>query len=250
MGDRDWSEFIETPPQMFVSPAFLADDYQHGQSDPTPDFLQPPDVHQCSELFSNGQNTQSVSVQPAEFSEIENRALLITNIPPNAPQTEIDEFIVQRSAVRSVDVSGLSRGIITVEYYDLRDAQSMKRSRNGSRIAGSPVSVCFAPLQPIIDQKNPPNNGTIVVFHLPTTISEQHIEELFQTFGDIRQIRATPTKPTQRFIEYWDVRASEEALARCNGKYVMGSRLSIEFSLPGGFRKSMQRPDQSGPGRR
>ncbi|OHT01623.1 hypothetical protein TRFO_07540 [Tritrichomonas foetus] len=179
-----------------------------------------------------------------EYSEIENRTLLIANVSPEITPDEIESTFNPYKSAKVIDQSNLANGILTIEYYDLRHAQTIKRITNGSTVHGTAIIVSYAPLQRIEDPRKPPNNGTIVVFHLPSGINDQHIESSFSQFGEIRQIRGTPTKPTQRFIEYWDTRAAEAALNNLSGKYVMGSRVSIEFSLPGGFRRNVQRVDQ------
>jgi RNA recognition motif-containing protein len=112
-------------------------------------------------------------------------------------------------------------------------------------IRGCAASLSYAPLARIEGLRNPPNNGTIVVFQLPAGITNQQIEATFGLFGEIRQVRGTPSKPTQKFVECWDIRDAQKALDALNGQYLMGSRVSIEFSLPGGFRRNVQQP----PGR-
>ncbi|OHT07860.1 hypothetical protein TRFO_23809 [Tritrichomonas foetus] len=179
------------------------------------------------------------------YSEIENRSLLATNLNPNTTLEEIQHTFDPYNSTKNIDTSNLHNGQIIIEYYDLRHAQSIKRATNGIMLKGNVIIVAYAPLQKIDDPRKPPNNGTIVVFHLPTVINDQHIESSFGAYGEIRQIRGTPSKPTQRFIEFWDTRAAEAALNNLSGKYVMGSRVSIEFSLPGGFRRNVQRVDQS-----
>ena len=117
---------------------------------------------------------------------------------------------------------------------------------NGSQLKGKTITVSFAPLPVILDPKKPPNNGTIVIFHLPAGITDDQIVTIFGQFGEIRQIRGTPTKTQQRFVEYYDTRHAEAALLSMSGKYVMGTRVSIEFSLPGGFRRGIQKVEKSG----
>ena len=179
-----------------------------------------------------------------DYSEIENRTLIVTNVNPQTTQQEIDDTFKTWESLRSIDTSMLDQGKLTVEYFDLRHAQNVRRLTNGTILHGNVIVVVYAPLPKIEDPKKPPNNGTIVVFHLPTGITTEMIESAFAKYGEVRQVRGTPTKPTQRFIEYWDIRAAEAALKGLSGKYIMGSRVSIEFSLPGGFRRSVQRPEQ------
>ena len=190
-------------------------------------------------------NTQSQPQPPyTEYNEIENRNLLISNLNPQVTQQEIQSTFNPNNSVKSIDQSKLKNGIIIVEYYDLRVAQNIKRMTHRTILHGNEIHVSYAPLQKIEDPRKPPNNGTIVVFHLPQGINDAHIEQSFRPFGEIRQIRGTPTKPTQRFIEYWDTRSAEAALNNMSGKFIMASRVSIEFSLPGGFRRTVQRVDQ------
>jgi hypothetical protein len=190
---------------------------------------------------------QYSSNQFVDYNEIENRCLLITNMNPETEQNEVLYVFNADDCVRQIDWSKLDQGQLTIEYFDLRQANQMRRLANGITMHGNVILVTYAPLAKIDDPRRPPNNGTVVVFHLPTGISSQQIENIFGQFGEIRQIRGTPTKPTQRFIEYWDIRGAEAALNGLTGKYVMGSRVSIEFSLPGGFRRNMQRSEQSSP---
>jgi len=183
-----------------------------------------------------------------DHDEIENRALRVTNVDPGTTRDELLSVFGPSQNVRGLDVSGLDRGIVVVDYFDFREAQDMRRSRNGATVHGGAVSVGYAPLAAIKDPKRPPNNGTIVVFHLPE-MSPQEIEGVFRKFGEIRQVRGTPAKLTQRFVEFWDVRAAEQALNSLNGQFVMKSRISIEFSLPGGFRRNGPRCEHGAPGR-
>ena len=41
----------------------------------------------------------------------------------------------------------------------------------------------------------------------------------------------------QKFIEYWDIRSAEKALNEMNNQVVGGSKISIDFSVPGGMRR-------------
>jgi RNA recognition motif-containing protein len=194
-------------------------------------------------VVPSGQSVIYSPGAPTEFSEIENRSILITNVGSDVSEQEIEGVFGPTEEIRNIDWSNRPCGAVTIEYYNLRNAQNLKKGMNGGRLGGNIIAVSYAPLAKIDDPKKPPNNGTIVVFHLPQGVSSSDIEATFGQFGEIRQIRGTPTKPTQRFIEFWDIRAAERALNGFSGKYLLGSRVSIEFSLPGGFRRAVQRTD-------
>jgi RNA recognition motif-containing protein len=244
-----WSDFIATPPNFTSAPQCYRMDYF---DQPTPDLVlsedqvchiftdPPPAVFRAPPAMS--------SFSAPDFNEIENRTLLVTNLHPDTTDDEIMAAFNPYETIRHIDYCDtIDSCEVRIEYFDLRHAQQIKRNVNNTTLHGNVISVVYAPLPKIDDPRKPPNNGTIVVFHLPTGLTPQLIESTFSEFGDIRQVRGTPTKPTQKFIEYWDIRAAEKALDGLNGKYVMGSRVSIEFSLPGGFRRNVQRPDQAPP---
>nr|ABR19817.1 terminal ear1-like 1 protein [Populus tremula x Populus alba] len=64
---------------------------------------------------------------------------------------------------------------------------------------------------------------------------------LFLTFshwaGAVKELRETPLKRHQRFVEFYDVRDAAKALGEMNGKEIYGKQVDIEFSRPGGYGK-------------
>ena len=52
-----------------------------------------------------------------------------------------------------------------------------------------------------------------------------------------KQIRETPHKRHHKFIEYYDVRAAEAALKALNRSDIVGKRIKLEPSRPGGARR-------------
>jgi RNA recognition motif-containing protein len=239
-----WSDYIATPPSFASSSQFgYSSEYC---SVPVP----PPDFSSCFPSLS-----QDPAIDPPDypwrgppqlpspaidFNEIENRTLLVSNLEPDTQLEEIERVFKAAGAVRTIDSSTLENGSVSIEYFDLRHANQMRTTP--VLVNGAAVSLSYAPLPRIDDPRNPPNNGTIVVFHLPAGITNQQIEATFGPFGEIRQVRGTPSKPNQKFVEYWDIRDAQKALDALNGQYLMGSRVSIEFSLPGGFRRNVQQP--------
>jgi RNA recognition motif-containing protein len=238
-----WGDFILTPPS-FASAS------QTGYS-PEYDAVAPPPQDFSSvftslpsdpptEILDGKPLTAPAQASVLDLNEIENRALLITNVHPETSESEIQELLNPFNDIRTISIS-LESGTIVVEYFDLRRANHIRRNCNNVVLHDNVICVAYAPLPKIDDPRKPPNNGTIVVFHLPTGITNPQIDSSFGEFGEIRQVRGTPSKPNQKFIEYWDIRDAQKALDALNGQYVMGSRVSIEFSLPGGFRRSVQR---------
>ena len=180
------------------------------------------------------------------YSEIPTRSIMISNIPPNATSEDLSYIFDCFGPYESCDLSNLSKGVAHVLFYDMEDAQAMR------------VSTIYIFNQPIIkifhvdsqinllnnNSNKPKNNGTIVLFHIPKEINEKELHDIFSNFGKIRQIRNTPFKYSQKFIEFYDTRAAEKALKTYNGRSLTQkskSRVSIEYSFPGGFKKNIQK---------
>ncbi|KNA17042.1 hypothetical protein SOVF_083710 isoform B [Spinacia oleracea] len=78
------------------------------------------------------------------------------------------------------------------------------------------------------------NQGTLVIFNLNPSVSALTLKDIFQAFGAVKELRETPMKRQQRFVEFYDVRDASRALAQMNGKEINGRSVMIEFSRPGG----------------
>ena len=77
----------------------------------------------------------------------------------------------------------------------------------------------------------------------PSISTILELAKIFEQFGEIRQIRPTPSKQNQKFIEFWNTKAAAAAVRAMRNrkrKQVLGSKVAVEFSLPGGYRKNMQ----------
>lgn len=66
--------------------------------------------------------------------------------------------------------------------------------------------------------------------------------------GPVKELRETPHKRFQRFVEFYDVRDSARAIAALHGKQILGRNAVIDFSRPGGqCRKFWKSPPPNGP---
>jgi hypothetical protein len=189
-----------------------------------------------SNFFVYGyEHAKSLTLVPGALEypgEIESRTVVFMNLPP-----DLDPCALRTLAsglFGAVAEFQFHQNAAAIRFFDLRHARMMRLCavRYRTRFLRSAFG---APL-PVIDRRKPPNNATLVVFHLPADVGERALWEEFGKFGDIRMIRETPHKAGQRFVEYWDTRSAEAALMAMNGKAWM-RRIAIEFSLPGGTRR-------------
>ena len=252
----EWECFIQTPPTL--TKIYDGDKYQYSEteSEPTIQPLSPfipcspslPDLltaqaDPTSTLLYlglyNEHDDSSIGTHPMISEEFENRSVLIYNVEPNTNIGEIKQFLKFYGDLK--DIEFVQDGVVKVTFYDLKQALTARRSIPTVIFKGCVLDARYSPPNKIIDPQKPPNNGTIVIFHLPAGFTNNQLSETFGKFGEIRQIRGTPSKPNQRFVEYWDTRSSALALEKMNGKILLGSRISIEYSLPGGYRREVQK---------
>jgi RNA recognition motif-containing protein len=175
------------------------------------------------------------SFTPDLIFEPECRVIQISNLDPQTLPGDIEDAFGPYGDIDVIDVSRLQCGIASVKFFDLHAAVAARQSR--INIRGKTLMVAFGQPDPVSNPRSPPNNGTIVVFHLRDGVSDDLIREEFSKFGEIRQIRSAPTRQTQRFVEFWDTRAAASALKAMKSRKFFDSKISVEYSLPGGFRK-------------
>ncbi|RDX88837.1 Protein terminal ear1, partial [Mucuna pruriens] len=190
---------------------------------------------------------------PPHLSTTSTRSLLLTPVPittESALRSELEVF----GDVRALQMEGLRHGMVTVHFYDLRHAESAFAAISTMHhypppqfitgpglVAGRPVWAHY-----VLPSPDTHNQGTLVVFNLDANVSTLNLRRLFDPFGPIKELRDTPWKKNQRFVEFFDTRDAAKALKQMNGKDFHGKPLVIEFSRPGGHtRKFFHSPPSS-----
>ncbi|KAG6571770.1 Protein MEI2-like 4, partial [Cucurbita argyrosperma subsp. sororia] len=83
------------------------------------------------------------------------------------------------------------------------------------------------------------NQGTLVVFNLETSVSNEELRQIFGVYGEIKEIREAPHRSHYKFIEFYDIRAAEAALCALNLSDIAGKQIKLEPSHPGAVRRSV-----------
>ncbi|KAJ1386160.1 Terminal EAR1-like, RNA recognition motif 3 [Sesbania bispinosa] len=196
------------------------------------------------------------TASPPPLSTSSTRSLLLSVVPS---ETLISESTLRRELevfgdVRAIQMENLREGTVTVHFYDLRHAETAltairwqqhhTRLRNHhytpfnstTRMAAHGLIAVWA--QYILPARDGvpegQNQGTIVVFNLDSEMDAESIREIFEAFGPVKEIRHTPSKKNQRFVEFFDIRDAAKALKQMNGKEIHGKPVVVEFSRPGG----------------
>ncbi|KAG8640065.1 hypothetical protein MANES_13G020000v8 [Manihot esculenta] len=200
------------------------------------------------------------------------RTLVLSSVQSDVSEWMIRRELEVFGEVRGIQMDRICDGIVTVHFYDLRHAEkalkeireqhmqqqsrlrslfaALERSSGflgmGENLVAPPppaarglIAGCAVWAQFIIPSCNAVpeghNQGTVVVFNLDPNVSTSSLKEIFQAFGSVKELRETPLKKQQRFVEFYDIRDAAKALREMNGKEIHGKQVVIEFSRPGGY---------------
>ncbi|CAA7055846.1 unnamed protein product [Microthlaspi erraticum] len=164
------------------------------------------------------------------------RTLFVRNINSSVEDSELSALFEPFGEIRSLYTACKSRGFVMISYYDIRAAHAAMRALQNTLLRKRTLDIHFS-----IPKENPSekdmNQGTLVIFNVDTTVSNDELLQLFGAYGEIREIRETPNRRFHRFIEYYDVRDAETALKALNRSEIGGKCIKLELSRPGGVRR-------------
>ncbi|XP_068667367.1 protein MEI2-like 4 isoform X3 [Aristolochia californica] len=198
------------------------------------------------EGLSNGQqgcpNSPFAGEHP--YGEHPSRTLFVRNINSNVEDSELKALFEQYGDIRTLYTVCKHRGFVMISYYDIRAARNAMRALQNKPLRRRKLDIHFSIPKIMYLQDNPTekdiNQGTLVVFNLDSSVSNDELRQIFGIYGEIKEIRETPHKRHHKFIEFYDVRAAEAALRALNRSDIAGKRIKLEPSRPGGARRLMQ----------
>ncbi|CAK7346683.1 unnamed protein product [Dovyalis caffra] len=172
------------------------------------------------------------------YGEHPSRTLFVRNINSNVEDAELRSLFEQYGDIRTLYTACKHRGFVMISYYDIRDARTAMRALQNKPLRRRKLDIHFS-----IPKDNPSekdiNQGTLVVFNLDASVSNDDLRLIFGAYGEVKEIRETPHKRHHKFIEFYDVRAAEAALRALNKSDIAGKRIKLEPSRPGGARRTM-----------
>ncbi|GFZ06181.1 MEI2-like protein 5 [Actinidia rufa] len=166
---------------------------------------------------------------------------LFGNINSNVEDSELRTLFEQYGDIRTLYTACKHRGFVMISYYDIRAARTAMRALQNKPLRRRKIG------HPLLNSKgskncllhdNPSdkdiNQGTLVVFNLDPSVSNDDLRQIFGAYGEVKEIRETPHKRHHKFIEFYDVRAAEAAALRSlNRSDIAGKRIKLEPSRPG-----------------
>ncbi|KAK9104285.1 hypothetical protein Scep_021129 [Stephania cephalantha] len=205
---------------------------------------------------------------PPRATATATRAVVVSMVPPYAAEEGVRRELEVFGEVRGVEMGRLAEGIVAVQFYDIRGAeaavaviqerhmeeQSRLRQQHYCGVVMPPVPVVgpgfvagravwayfVMPETAPVPVPDGFNQGTIVVFNLDANVSVVMLKEIFEAYGLVKEVRETPLKRQQRFVEFFDVRDAARAVVEMDGKEINGRRVVVDFSRPGGIGEDFQ----------
>ncbi|XWS18591.1 hypothetical protein CRYUN_Cryun32bG0057700 [Craigia yunnanensis] len=172
------------------------------------------------------------------YGEHPSRTLFVRNINSNVEDSELRALFEQFGDIRTLYTACKHRGFVMISYYDIRSARTAMHALQNKPLRRRKLDIHFS-----IPKDNPSekdiNQGTLVVFNLDPSVSNEDLRQIFGVYGEVKEIRETPHKRHHKFIEFYDVRAAELALKSLNRSDIAGKRIKLEPSRPGGARRNL-----------
>ncbi|KAJ7954414.1 protein terminal ear1 [Quillaja saponaria] len=179
----------------------------------------------------------------SHFSSTATRTLLLRYVPGElVSETSLRRELEVFGEVRGVEMEALRDGIVTVHFYDLRHAEmelTEIRNQHMQHQTRLRNHYMYTSLMNVPPPHPPPACGLISGFPVwaQFVVPAQNAVpggQIFEAFGPVKELRETPLKKNQKFVEFFDIRDAAKALKNRNGKKIHGKPVVIEFSRPGG----------------
>ncbi|KAI8981178.1 hypothetical protein BD414DRAFT_523522 [Trametes punicea] len=170
------------------------------------------------------------------------RTLFIRNIKYETSSDDVRRLFEEHGDIKTFFDLIANRGMVFVTYYDLRAAERARERLQGSEISGRPIDVHYS--LPRDDhgkgadrQREQELQGTLLVT-LRNSVTNQPIDDeevrrKFQQFGDVKSVRPVGDRPDQRYVEFYDTRACEEAHDRLRHQGLQDGVMDIVFAYTG-----------------
>lgn len=130
------------------------------------------------------------------------RVLFVRNINSAVGDDEICEMFEAYGAIRSIYTACKNRGFVIISYYDIRDAKTAIKELQHKVLGRRPIDIHFS-----IPKENPSerdiNQGTLVIFNLDASITNDDLMREFSKYGEVKEIRETPNKVC--CFAFWEI---------------------------------------------
>ncbi|KAF5746374.1 protein MEI2-like 4 isoform X10 [Tripterygium wilfordii] len=192
------------------------------------------------EGFSHGQlGLYNISVAGEHpYGELPSRTLFVRNINSNVEDSELRALFEQFGDIRTLYTACKHRGFVMISYYDIRAARNAMKALQSKPLKHRKLDIHYS-----IPKNNPSeediNQGTLLIFNLDTSVSNDDLVQIFRAHGEVKEIREAPNRLHHKFVEFYDIRAAETALQALNKTDIAGKKIMLEPGHPAGSRRSL-----------
>ncbi|KAL5564796.1 hypothetical protein UlMin_027960 [Ulmus minor] len=166
------------------------------------------------------------------------RTLFVGNINSNIEDNELKALFQRYGDIRALYTASKHSGFVMISYYDVRAAQNAMKALHNKALGHRKIDMHYS-----IPKDNPfekeINHGTLVVFNLDSSVSNDKLHQVFGFYGEIKKICDAPHKHPSKFIEFYDIRAAEAALHALNKSDICGKQIKIEPGFQWGIKESL-----------
>ncbi|KAI0778670.1 hypothetical protein BD413DRAFT_114435 [Trametes elegans] len=170
------------------------------------------------------------------------RTLFIRNIKYETNSDDVRRLFEEHGEIKTFFDLIANRGMVFVTFYDLRAAERARDRLQGSEISGRPIDVHYS--LPRDDhgkgadrQREQELQGTLIVTlrnsQTNQPIDDGEVRRKFQQFGDVKSVRPVGDRLDQRYVEYYDTRAAEDAHDRLRHQGLQDGVMEIVFAYTG-----------------
>ncbi|XP_009359879.2 LOW QUALITY PROTEIN: protein MEI2-like 4 [Pyrus x bretschneideri] len=187
---------------------------------------------------SNGLPCNGSVIGEHPYGEHPSRTLFVRNINSNIEDSELRTLFEQYGDICTLYTACKHRGFVMISFYDIRAARNAMKSLQNKPLRRRKLDIHYSIPKDNSSEKDV-NQGTLVVFNLDSSVSNDELYQVFGVYGEIKEIRETPSRSHHKFIEFYDIRAANAALNALNNSEIAGKQIKLEPSRPGGARRSL-----------
>eukprot|EP01069_Polyplicarium_translucidae_P007004 Polyplicarium_translucidae@DN3048_c0_g2_i4.p2 len=164
------------------------------------------------------------------------RVLYLCKLPPDATEESIRVACEPHGEIRKLQLYP-GKQCAYVEYLDIRSAEKARNSLKRALVHGKQIDAQYSRSgQSKAGARDVSNTGTLYVrpvtsernFQDPNSAEEYR--RLFEMYGEVKKVNPNRKREAEKFVEFYDLRAAEQALQNLNGYNFNGVILEVQFA--------------------
>ena len=171
------------------------------------------------------------------------RTLFVRNINSSVEDDELKTLFEQYGEIRHIYTACKHRGFVMITYHDLRAAQKAMQALQSRPLRTRKLDIHYS-----LPKDNAPEKdigyATLMLTGLDSSILNDELKHIFGFYGEIKEIYEYPEIKHHKFIEFYDVRAAEEALRALNRMEIGGKQIKLEPIHPSLMQQSHKVQDE------